>query len=117
MEEDGFDSKYHRYVTLFDNEGFESIIDITCDDMEKMSAALEDREDPENEIYSLINTMTLRALFNPHRNPEIWVFWSHIDEKTLWKVSQETPQQLADLIRKIGVSVTKPKSKKTNVIE
>lgn len=117
MEEDGIDNKYRRYVTLFDNEGFESIIDITCGNMEKMSAALEDREDPENEIYSLVNTMTLRARFNPQRNPEIWVFWSHIDEETLWKVSQETPQQLADLIRKIGISVVKPKSKKTNVIE
>lgn len=119
MEEDSFeeDSFYNnRYVTLFDNEGFESIIDITCDDTERMTAALEDKKDPELEIYSLIHTMKLRATFNPHRNPEIWIFWSHIDEETLWKISQENPQTLADLIREKGVNVTKSSKSSKNVI-
>lgn len=107
----------NRYVTLFDNEGFESIIDITCDETEKITAALEDRENPEKEIYSLINTLTLRARFNLHRKPEIWVFWSHIDTDTLWEISQENPQQLADLIRDKGVKIFALKKNKKNVIE
>lgn len=117
MEEDEDFVDNNRYITLFDNEGFESIIDITCDNVEKVTAALEDAEDPEKKIHSLINTMTLRARFNPHRNPEIWVFWSHIDTDTLWKASQENPQQMADLIRKKGVNIFGLKSKKKNVIE
>lgn len=94
-----------RYITLFDSEGFESIIDITCDVHHRAEAALCDEEDPQKEIAALINKMTLRARFNPQRSPEIWVFWSDIDEKTLYKSACENPQMMADLIRSKGVKL------------
>lgn len=94
-----------RYLTLFDNLGFESIIDITCDNASRAEAVLYDEDDPEKKITSLVNKMTLRARFNPHRNPEIWIFWSDVDENTLFTAAQISPQEMANLIRSKGVSV------------
>lgn len=108
----------YRYVTMFDNEGFESIIDITCDMFTKTNAILHDEPDPEKNIYSLIHRMTLRATFNPHREPEIWIFWSDLDEKTLYDSAVENPQMMADLIRQKGVNVYRTSlSKRKRVIE
>ena len=105
-----------RYITLFDNLGFESIIDITCDDAVRAEAVLYDKDDPQKEIIQLINKLSLRARFNPHRSPEIWVFWSEVDEKTLFKSAEENPQAMADLIRNKGVNVFRS-SKQKQVIE
>lgn len=96
-----------RYITLFDNLGFESIIDITCDDAVRAEAVLYDEPDPLKGITSLVSSMTLRARFNLHRSPEIWVFWSDVDEDSLFKMAKENPQAMADLIRSKGVSVYK----------
>ena len=105
-----------RYITLFDELGFESIIDITCDDAVRAEAVLYDKDDPQKEIIQLINKLSLRARFNPHRSPEIWVFWSEVDEKTLFKSAEENPQAMADLIRNKGVNVFRS-SKQKQVIE
>lgn len=105
-----------RYITLFDELGFESIIDITCDDAVRAEAVLYDKDDPQKEIIQLINKLSLRARFNPHRSPEIWVFWSEVDEKTLFKSAEENPQAMADLIRSKGVNVFRS-SKQKQVIE
>jgi len=39
----------YRYITLFDDEGFEGIIDITCDDHRKIEAAIMNEPNPEKE--------------------------------------------------------------------
>lgn len=105
-----------RYITLFDNLGFECIIDITCDDAVRAEAVLYDKDDPQKEIMQLINKLSLRARFNPHRNPEIWVFWSDINEETLFRNAEKNPQGMADLIRKNGVNVYKSEKTK-NIID
>jgi hypothetical protein len=97
----------YRYITLFDNLGFEGIIDITCDKQMKAEAALHDEPDPEIEMNKTVKYMVFRARANPQRTPEVWMFWSDVDEKILWEYSQESPQALADLIRKDGFCVFK----------
>lgn len=97
-----FDNNMRRFITLFDSLGFESIIDITNDEKNDTLKILKG-ENPDNRASELLHMMTLRARFNPQRNPEIWVFESDISEKVLYEYSQEYPQQLADLIRKKGV--------------
>lgn len=105
-----------RYITMFDNLGFESIIDITCDDSVRAEAVLFDKDDPQKEIHQLISKLTLRAKFNPHCSPEIWIFWSDIDETMLFKSATENPQAMADLIRSKGVNVFRS-AKQKQVIE
>lgn len=105
----------YRYLTLFDNLGFEGIIDITCDDSHKVEAAIHNDPDPEIEINKTAKYMVFRARANPQRTPEVWIFWSNVEDKTLWKLSQESPQMLADLIRKTGVNIFKT-PKPDNVI-
>lgn len=100
-------SENFRYVAMFDSLGFESIIDITYDELSRVESVLNDEKDPLNDIQSLISKMSLRARMNSHRNPEIWIFWSDVDENTLVYMAKQSPQIMADLIRSKGVSVFK----------
>jgi hypothetical protein len=95
----------YRYITIFDDEGFEGIIDITCDNNRKIEAAILDEPNPEIEVNKTVKYMVFRARANPQKSPEVWIFWSDIDEKVLWDASQESPQQLVDLIRANGSDV------------
>jgi len=60
--------------------------------------------------------MVFRARANPQRSPEVWIFWSDIDEKVLWDASQKSPQEFADLIRANGSDVYVTPRKKEKVI-
>lgn len=106
----------NRYVTLFDDQGFEGIIDITCDDHRKIEAAILNEPNPEIEVNKTVKYMVFRARANPQRSPEVWIFWSEIDEKVLWDASQESPQQLANLIRSNGTHVYVTPRNKDKVI-
>lgn len=86
------------YVAYFDCLGFECILDASQHDKKRTWNALQGKP---NSRFPLPEMM-LRAQLNPHRNPEIWSFWSELDLKTLQDCSREMPQQLADLIRKCG---------------
>lgn len=94
----------YRYITLFDNLGFESIIDISINDEAKVEEILNagSLDKLEKNINSLITSILFRAKANEHRYPEIWIFWSEIEQKTLWNAAQENPQMMADLIRERG---------------
>jgi hypothetical protein len=101
-----------RHIALFDCLGFESIIDITCDENHRIECLIHDEEDPQKGIISLINKITLRARMNPQRLPEVWIFWSDIDSDTLMKSANENPQMMANLIREKGIKIfTTPKEK------
>lgn len=105
----------YRYITLFDIEGFESILDISDDDNAKAETILNDEniENLEKSINSLVVAMLFRARANAHRYPEVWVFWSEIDQKTLMNAAEENPQMMANLIRERGECLhktVKPKS-------
>jgi hypothetical protein len=47
----------------------------------------------------------LRAQFNQHRGPEIWIFESTMSEEELKQIADDNPQLLADSIRRLGEPV------------
>jgi hypothetical protein len=90
------------YLAYWDNLGFECILDLTDYDKRAMWASLANKTLP-NEIP--LHQMLMRAKANPQRFPEIWTFQSVVDISTLIKYSNDTPQELADLIREHGTKV------------
>jgi len=90
------------FVCSWDSAGFEAIIDFTDWYDNAVMNALQDKglgTPPVN-----ITALTMRARFNPHRNPEIWILTTTEDfsEQSLWEYATENPQALADLIRSKG---------------
>lgn len=90
------------YVAYFDSLGFEFIYNMTNYEHEKLLAILSGKD---SVGVSYPHYAILRAQANPQRFPEIWAFESDIDQETLEIYARETPQQLADLIRKNGQSI------------
>lgn len=92
-------SKETKYLTMFDCEGFECLIDITSRERQYLMAAIKG-EEYKDDIS--LNSMMLRARYNSQRSPEIWVFTSLVDDATLQELKENEPQMLADLIRSHG---------------
>lgn len=88
-----------KYLTMFDCEGFECLIDITSRERQHLLATIKN-EDFKDDLN--LNLMMLRARYNPHRSPEIWVFTSLVDDATIQQLREDDPQALADLIRSHG---------------
>lgn len=90
------------YIAYWDSLGFECIVDLTAQDKKAMWASLAEKPAPQKLPVGLL---IMRAKANPQRFPEIWTFQSEVDIKTLIKYSNDTPQELADLIREHGTKV------------
>ncbi len=97
------------YIAYFDSLGFECIINLTDHDKKAMWAELKG-EKPKR--LQAVPYLILRAKANPQRFPEIWTFESEVDEKTLIMYSNDSPQELADLIREHGTKVFVTKREK-----
>lgn len=97
-------SKDKKFLAYFDCEGFECLINISKHEDAMLLQTLKG-EKVTDEIG--LNSMILRARYNPQRSPEIWVFTSTVDEQTLQDLAKDEPQMLVDLIRKHGTSVWK----------
>lgn len=95
------DDTSELYLAYWDTLGFECIINLSDQDKRAMWAVLGDKEPPKLPVHMMI----MRAKANPQRFPEIWTFWSCIDQKTLLKYAQDQPQALADSIRQLGKQV------------
>lgn len=95
-------TKTRVYICSWDSLGFECIVDCTKWEKERLINILAGKQikDPPVSLFRL----TMRARFNPHRNPEIWSFntTEDLDETTLWDYAKDNPQALADLIRARG---------------
>ena len=96
------EDKSHTFVAYWDCLGFETIFDMTSYERTRL---LEDLSGRDPSPAPNLQHMTLRARFNPQRNPEIWVFSSTVDEDTLRKFAEENPQALVDMIRENGRNV------------
>ena len=90
------------YICSWDCNGFESITDMTSWEKNCLVDMIAGKElkDPPVSLHAL----TLRARFNPQRNPEIWSFntTQDIDTDMLWELAEKNPQSLVDMIRKNG---------------
>lgn len=90
------------FIAYWDNQGFESIVDLTAHDKQAMWAELKG-EQPKR--LQAVPYFIMRAKANPQRFPEIWTFHSEIDIETLLQYSTDYPQALADAIRENGEKV------------
>lgn len=102
MTTDFDEPQTHVFVAYWDCLGFETIFDMTSYERVRL---LEDITGKDPSPAPNLNHMTLRARFNPQRNPEIWVFNSTVDVETLRSIAEETPQMLVDMIREHGTNV------------
>jgi hypothetical protein len=94
----------NAYMAYFDTLGFEWIFDVTDYEKKKFWAVLKGNTKVDFPIprYAII-----RAQANTQRFPEIWAFESEISLDELNGYAKDTPQELADAIRRCGQNVFK----------
>lgn len=97
-------TKEIKYLTMFDCEGFECMIDITSRERQYLLSTIKG-EEYKDDIG--LNGMMMRARFNPQRSPEIWVFTSQVSDATIQELKESEPQMLVDLIREHGNCIWK----------
>jgi hypothetical protein len=92
------------YMAYFDTLGFEWIFNVTEYEKKKFWATIKGDTKVDFPIprYAII-----RAQANPQRFPEIWAFESEIRLEELQSYAKDTPQELADAIRRCGQNVFK----------
>lgn len=110
-------SKNKVFVVSFDTAGFEAIVDLTDWYLESSMDVLRNGQLKKPPVS--LQALEMRARFNPHRNPEVWILHTTEDftEDSLREVAEENPQLLADLIREKGKPVYQNKGYTGNVIQ
>lgn len=95
-------SKTRVYICMWDENGFETLKD--CSSWERESLLNTIAGKPLKPAPVNLQVMTMRARFNPQRAYEIWTFNAEesLDEETLWKIADENPQELVNMIRSRG---------------
>lgn len=97
----------NAFIFSWDCEGIEAIIPITKYekwDQENLMRMLKNENTQRNPLNSIIQTLTLRARYNPQRHYEIYAVdcAEELDE-AFWRTQwEENPQFTADLIREKG---------------
>jgi len=94
----------NAYMCYFDTVGFEWIFNVTEYDKKKFWAVLKGNEKIDLPIP---RHAVLRARANPQRFPEIWAFESEMTQTELEEIAEESPQVLADAVRRCGQNVFK----------
>jgi hypothetical protein len=98
------EANMNAYMAYFDTLGFEWIFNVTEYEKKKFWAVLKGDEKVD---FPIPRHAILRAQANPQRFPEIWAFESEISLEELQGYAEETPQELADAIRRCGQNVFK----------
>lgn len=92
-----------QFVVMFDRTGVDTLI--PCDEM-KTREMLEwlGGKPHKSELAYHVNIALMRARYNPHRSPEVWVYETEDDfeESEMRGMWDESPQGMADLVRKKG---------------
>ena len=94
----------NAYMAYFDTLGFEWIFCVSDYEKKKMWAVLKGDEKID---FPIPRHAILRAQANPQRFPEIWAFESEMTQIELKEIAEESPQVLADGIRRCGQNVFK----------
>jgi len=121
----------NTFIVSWDMAGLEAVIDVTQDlaagelrEQEMLFDILKEPDEihgnePIRRINSIIQTMTLRARYNPQRHYEIYSIQTvdGIDKQTLEQLFKDDPQSAAELIRDRGAKLYSDRiAKKTQVI-
>ena len=94
----------NAYMAYFDTLGFEWIVNLTDYEKKKFWAVLKGGTKVD---FPIPRHAILRARANPQRFPEIWAFESEMTQIELEEIAEESPQVLADAIRRCGQNVFK----------
>ena len=94
----------NAYMCYFDTVGFEWIFDVTNYEKKKFWAVLKGDTKVD---FPIPRHAILRARANPQRFPEIWAFESEMTKQELDEIAEESPQVLADAVRRCGQNVFK----------
>jgi hypothetical protein len=94
----------NAYMCYFDSIGFEWIFNVSEYEKKKFWAVLKGDEKVD---FPIPRHAILRARANPQRFPEIWAFESEMTQIELEEIAEESPQELADAIRRCGQNVFK----------
>jgi hypothetical protein len=97
-------STLNAYMAYFDTLGFEWIFNVSEYEKKKFWAVLKGDEKID---FPIPRHAILRAQANPQRFPEIWAFESSISLDELNEYAKDSPQDLADAIRRCGQNVFK----------
>jgi hypothetical protein len=101
------------YMAYFDTLGFEWIFCVSDYEKKKMWAVLKGDEKID---FPIPRHAILRAQANPQRFPEIWAFESEMTQIELEEIAEESPQVLADGIRRCGQNVFKTHKPKSVIV-
>lgn len=92
------------YMCYFDSIGFEWIFNVSEYEKKKFWSVLKGDTKVD---FPIPRHAILRARANPQRFPEIWAFESEISLNELNEYAEDSPQELADAIRRCGQNVFK----------
>jgi len=111
----------NSYIFAWDMHGIESIIPITQYeewDRDRTFKLLKDEDPGRNPLYSIVQTLLLRARYNSHRHYEIYAVDCNFDigEEEWRKIWEEDPQGTADLIRNRGQKIYSDRVNKCSVL-
>ncbi len=106
-----------QWIVLFDTLGVDTLIpwdELKGDDM----IAVLSGKKPKNNGNQRVNIMILRAKANHQRFPEVWAYDTADDfeYEEMRKMWEETPQQIADLVREKGTNLFKYAREKSVIV-
>jgi len=92
------------FLFAFGSEGFESIINLSLVDRERVRQKLTNEKHISPSPDSIISQMSFRARFNQQRKMEVWLMKAEtsITESDFWDWADNDPQGLADAVRRRG---------------
>lgn len=96
----------NTFIFAFDQDGFETIINLTELDMNAVQAKMLGEKAPQT-VGSIVHFLQLRARFNGERRMEVWVLGAveGITETELWEWANTDPQSLVDILRDRGHNI------------
>lgn len=99
----------NQFVVAFGGEGVEAILDVTGQKeavvIEKLSGR-DPKNSTEKRIAPQVSAIIMSARINGQRNVEVWAITTRdIGYNEMWRLFDEDPQMIADLIRSHGVNL------------
>ena len=105
--------KENKFLVMWDNQGLETLINITDMEQQAIVSALKGEE---IRYSNPIQHMILRARFNQQRHYEIYVFTSEISEVSIREFFADSPQIIVNAIRECGHQLYSDRIANQNVV-
>jgi hypothetical protein len=96
------------YLACWDEQGLESLTDITEYEHQRLADKLYElvgQEPPRNPLGCLLYAIRLRARFNGHRAYEAYAFKSDLSSEQITSMFEDNPQLVVDFLRQKGVKI------------